>query len=170
MAVLPVERVGRALEVGCAAGHLTERLAGRCGSLLACDVDPRAVALTRERLDGRADPGTGSVVVEQRWLPRDWPEGRFDLVVLSEVAYYLDAADLAELVRLTAAALGADGTLVLCHWRHDAPGYPGTAAGVRDAVAGAGLARVVAHEEPDLLLDVWTAGEPSVARREGWLA
>ncbi len=165
VASLPRERFGRALEVGCAGGHLTERLAPRCSSLLACDVDPRAVALARARAAGLGP----AVTVEQRWLPREWPDGGFDLVVLSEVAYYLDADDLADLVRRAVVSLGDDGVLVSCHWRHEAPGYPGTAQGVRDALAGAGLARVLAHDEPDLLLDVWTAGEPSVARAEGWL-
>ena len=72
-------------------------------------------------------------------------------------------------MRLVAEALTDDGVLLACHWRHEAPGYPGDAAGVHAAIAAAGLAQVVHHEEPDLLLAVWTRGEPSVARAEGWL-
>jgi len=174
MAALPRERFPRALEVGCAAGHLTWRLALRCDALLAVDVDPRAVELTRaqvERPAGRhlGQQPAGTVVVEQRWLPQDWPAGDLDLVVLSEVGYYLGADDLAELVGLVVESLDDDGVVLACHWRHEAPGYPGDAAGVHAAIAAAGLSQVVHHEEPDLLLDVWTRGEPSVARAEGWL-
>ncbi|WP_380169385.1 class I SAM-dependent DNA methyltransferase [Jannaschia sp. R86511] len=185
LAVLPRERFARGLELGCAAGHLTERLAGRCEQLLACDVDARAVDLTRARLaragsSGSEEPGGGepgggapgrggSVTVEQRRLPEQWPEGRFDLVVVSEVGYYLGEDDLGRLAERAAAGLGPDGVLVACHWRHPAPGYPGTAEGVHTRLGAAGLDVLAHHEEPDLLLDVWTAGEPSVARAEGWL-
>ena len=130
LAALPRERFGRGLEVGCAAGHLTRRLAGRCDRLLACDGSPRAVALARERVPARPSP------CEQRWLPAEWPEGRFDLVVLSEVGYYLGREDLARLARLCADGLRPGGVLVACHWRHPAPGYPGTAAGVHDRLGG----------------------------------
>jgi len=166
MAALPRERFGRALEVGCAAGHLTQRLATRCERLLAVDGDDRAVGLARERL--RGGPGD-RVTVEQRWLPSQWPDGALDLVVVSEVGYYLGEADLDRLADLAAGSLAPGGVVLACHWRHPAPGYPGTAAGVHDRLGRTGLAVVAHHEEPDLLLDVWTSGEPSVARAEGWL-
>lgn len=167
MAALPRERFDRGLELGCAAGHLTERLAGRCGQLLACDGDPRAVALATDRLG--ASPAAGTVTLQQRWVPAQWPEGTFDLVVVSEVGYYLGDDDLSGLTARAVTSLAPGGVLLACHWRHPAPGYPGTAAGVHDRFAHAGLAQVAHHEEPDLLLDVWTSGEPSVARAEGWL-
>ena len=178
LAALPRERFGRALEVGCAGGHLTERLAARCDRLLACDVDATAVDLTRARLatasDGAVEVGAevavgGAVDVEQRRLPAEWPDGTFDLVVVSEVGYYLGADDLDLLARRAAGALGPDGVLLACHWRHPAPDYPLDARAVHDGLGAQGLRVVAHHEEPDLLLDVWTAGEPSVARAEGWL-
>ena len=164
LAVLPRERFAAALEVGCAAGHLTARLAPRCGTLLACDVDARAVALATERT--AADP---AVTVERRRLPQQWPRGRFDLVVVSEVGYYLGARDLTALADRAASSLTPDGVLLGCHWRHPAPDYPSSAADVHAALGSTGLARSVRHVEPDLLLDVWTRGDPSVARGEGWL-
>ncbi|MGJ7439879.1 class I SAM-dependent DNA methyltransferase [Aquipuribacter sp. MA13-6] len=167
MAALPRERFGRGLELGCAAGHLTERLAARCEQLLACDGDPRAVALAGERLS--ASPQAGAVTLQQRWVPGQWPDGTFDLIVVSEVGYYLGADDLAELADRAVAGLAPGGVLLACHWRHPAPGYPGTAAGVHECLGGTGLAHLAHHEEPDLLLDVWTSGEASVARAEGWL-
>ena len=167
MAVLPQERFGRALEVGCAAGHLSERLAGRCDDLLACDVDGTAVALARTRLAG--SPHGATVILEQRWLPAEYPEGGFDLVVVSEVGYYLGPEDLDLLAARVTASLRPGGVLLACHWRHPAPGYPGDAAQVHGRLGARGLAVVAHHVEPDLLLDVWTTGEASVAREEGWL-
>ena len=164
LATLPRERFGRAFEAGCAAGHLTERLAGRCDELWACDGAERAVALAAQRVSG-----LGHVRVSHRWLPDQWPSGRFDLVVLSEVAYYLDAPDLVRLADLARDSLTDEGVLVLCHWRHPAPGYPSTAEQVHERLAGLGLRPVARHAEVDLLLDVWTRGEASVARAEGWL-
>ncbi|WP_336922707.1 class I SAM-dependent DNA methyltransferase [Aquipuribacter sp. SD81] len=166
LAALPRERFGHALEVGCAAGHLTERLAARCDRVLACDVDATAVGLTRARVAGVAP----HVAVEQRRLPGQWPGGRFDLVVVSEVGYYLGADDLAELAGRSTDALASDGVLLACHWRHPAPDYPLDAEAVHAGLGATGLRQVAHHEEPDLLLDVWTAGEPSVARAEGWLS
>ncbi len=164
LAALPRERFATALEVGCAAGHLTARLAPCCDALLACDVEPRAVALAAARTD--ADPG---VTVEVRRMPQEWPQGRFDLVVVSEVGYYFGGSDLAALADRAAGCLTSDGVLLACHWRHPAPDYPSSAADVHDALGSTGLTRAAQHAEPDLLLDVWTRAEASVARAEGWL-
>jgi len=168
MAALPRERFATALEVGCAAGHLSERLADRVDDLLACDVDPTAVGLAGARLSGRAG-GEGAVRVQQRRLPQEWPDGSFELVVVSEVGYYLGPDDLDGLARATLGCLAPGGVLIACHWRHPAEGYPLQAAQVHDRLERDGLAVVAHHQEPDLLLDVWTTGEPSVARAEGWL-
>jgi SAM-dependent methyltransferase len=164
LASLPRARFGTGFELGCAAGHLSAGLAERCARLLCWDVDERAVALTRERVP--------EAQVEQRAAPHDWPTGAHDLVVVSEVGYYLGSADLARLARRAVSGTAAGGVLLACHWRHEAPDYPSTAEEVHgtlaDAAGADGLARAVGHVEPDLLLDVWVRGEPSVAAAEGW--
>ena len=48
--------------------------------------------------------------------PAHWPDGRFDLIVISEVAYYLDRADLARLVARVEGALLPEADIVLVHW------------------------------------------------------
>jgi SAM-dependent methyltransferase len=159
VASLPRERFARAFEPGCAGGALTSLLADRCDEVLAADVAPRAVELTRARLADRAN-----VRVEQLQIPDDWPAGAFDLVVLSEVGYY--SPDLDALARAAWTSLGPDGVLVACHWRHAADDHPHTAAEVHAAL-GAGRATVVAHVEADFVLEVWTADAMSVAEREG---
>ena len=75
-----------ALELGCGIGGLTAGLAPRCRSLLALDAAPTAVAAARARL-GRWPHAR----VEVATLPDELPHGSFDLVVASEVLYYLDS-------------------------------------------------------------------------------
>jgi LmbE family N-acetylglucosaminyl deacetylase len=113
LAALPRERFARGFEPGCSIGVLTAELGERCDDLLALDVVPATVRRARERTAHL--PG---VRVERGSVPADWPEGVFDLVVLSEVGYYCGADDLRTLVDRAAGALAEDGVLLACHWRH----------------------------------------------------
>jgi LmbE family N-acetylglucosaminyl deacetylase/SAM-dependent methyltransferase len=162
LASLPRPRFGAAFEPGCATGLLTAELARRCATVLAWDGAARAVELARARVGDRRD-----VRIERRRIPGEWPPGRFELIVLSEVGYY--CPDLALLAGRIDAGLAADGVLVACHWRHAAPDHPRTAEQVHASV-GAGLRRIASHVEEDFLLDVWTRGGESVARSTGVLA
>ncbi len=73
-------RFTRALEVGCAEGMFTQRLAPLCGELLAVDISP--VALARARARG----AWGSHVRFANWdLRADPVPGRFELVVVEGV-------------------------------------------------------------------------------------
>ena len=111
LAALPRDHYPQALEVGCAIGVLTALLAPRCGRLLALDGSARAIAATR-----RHCAALPQVVAEVREVPRQWPRGRFDLILLSEVAYYWDEADLAEVASRILRALKPGGELLLVHW------------------------------------------------------
>lgn len=90
LAALPELRYRTAFEPGCSTGMLTRSLADRCDSLLATDVSEVALAVAAERL---AD--LPHVRLARSALPAGWPEGEFDLVVVSEVLYYLGRQDLA---------------------------------------------------------------------------
>ncbi|MGN8132852.1 PIG-L family deacetylase [Paenarthrobacter sp. 22069] len=118
LAALPAESYGRGLEVGCSIGALTAALADRCRDLLAVDASGAAVRRARHLLAGR--PG---VQVEQRVLPGSWPDGSFDLVVVSEVGYYLSPDELAQLWDRIEASVHPGGALLLCHWRHPIAGW-----------------------------------------------
>ncbi len=111
MASLPRERYASALEIGCSIGVLTHELAGRCDALLA--IDPVAVALDAARERNRHSP---HVTFRQGAVPADYPSGSFDLILLSEVAYYLAGPDLERLVDQVGASLRDGGNVVLVHW------------------------------------------------------
>jgi SAM-dependent methyltransferase len=151
VALLPRERYGAAFEPGCSIGVLTTMLAPRCDRLLACDVVPEAVASARARTAGL--PG---VQVLQRAVPAEWPPHSFDLIVLSELLYYFDDADLDQVLRLGIGALRPGGHLLAVHWRHPAP-HPRTGDEVhRQLAAHPGLARLAHYQDPDFTAEVYT--------------
>lgn len=84
VAALAGRRYRSALELGCANGTLTEQLAPLCDRLLATDTSRAALDAARDRIGARAD-----VVLEQRTMPQDMPDARFDLIVASDMLYYL---------------------------------------------------------------------------------
>lgn len=118
LAALPRERYRHALEIGCSIGILTERLAAQCERLLAIDVAPGALAQARARCDGLPH-----VQIQRATVPDQTPPGSFDLVVMSEVGYYLAPVDLARLRRQLARRMETGGHLVLVHWRGETD-YP----------------------------------------------
>ena len=155
LAALPRPRFARALEVGCSTGVLTESLLERAESVVGTDSSPAALDLARARLGGRAD-------LRLLTAPVEWPEGEFDLVVLSEVGYFLSPAALDGLVRKVADCLTPDAVVVLCHWRHPVRGWPLDAGEVHRAfeaaVAGGGLpARAAGYSDRDLEIVVHAA-------------
>lgn len=169
LASLPQARYRNAYEPGCGNGELTAQLAPRCERLLATDLAAPAVELTRARLlQGAPCP---HVTVAQQRVPHDWPrhgEDKFDLIVVSEFAYYLERDALATLVEHSVAALAPHGTLLLCHWRPPFKERIQATARVHAAFhAAPGLLRLVHHAEDDFLLDVWSNDSQSVAQREG---
>ena len=163
LAALPDERYGRALEIGCSIGVTTAGLVERVDELLAVDVAPTAVERARARL---AD--APHVRVEVRDVGADWPAGAFDLVVMSEVGYYLDDDALDRVLNALPASLGATGTLVACHWRHPEGDFRRSGDEVHARLAAVpGLTRILRHEEDDFLLEVLSADPRSVATRTG---
>ncbi len=164
LAALPQRRFRRAFEPGCGVGELSLALAARCDELLASDLSPAAVRIARARC--AAAP---NVRVVQHTLPADWPRdsGRFDLIVLSELGYFLDAAAMGEVAQCCLHSLDEDGTLVACDWRPDFDERAISTEAVHAALAELGLARLLRHEEDDFLLQVWSRDGRSVAQRDG---
>lgn len=163
LAALPRPRYRAVFEPGCANGELSAELAERCDRLLCCDTAAAAVALARTRLS----PFDHAEVRHSR-LPGDWPEEKFDLIVISEIGYYLDANDLKQLIIQAEQSLTADGQLLACHWRPPIDGCPLNARQVHDLLhEHLHLPRLVLHQEADFLLELWSREPRSVAALEG---
>ena len=107
-------RFTSALEIGCSIGVLTDRLSAHCDTLLA-----------DRRRRGRAGPGqtrVPDVAFERREVPEEFPDGSYDLIVVSEVLYYLDVPAFD--ATLDAIERTLHGTLLAVHWRPFAERHP----------------------------------------------
>ncbi len=145
-------RPRRAFEPGCSVGVLTEMLAGRCDELLAQDLSAVAVRTARARV--AAHP---HVRVEVGRVPADWPDGTLDLVVLSELLYYLSPEDRSRTVDLALESLAPDGHLLAVHWRHPFAEAPTDGDAVHEALRADERWDVVrSHDDPDHRLDLLT--------------
>lgn len=115
--------------------------------------------------------GCPNVTVRQAAIPEQWPKGRFDLIVLSEILYYFGEPDLGRVIGKAVGALEPDGTLLAVHWRHPGRKQPRSGDEVHEILGRQPrLARLVSHSEPDFLAEVFirTDTEPrSVAQAEG---
>jgi trans-aconitate methyltransferase len=111
LAVLPEGRYSRALEVGCSIGVLTHQLAQRCDHLLAVDAALKPLDEARRRCQTAPN-----VHFAQMFVPQQWPQGEFSLILLSEVVYYLDAADVERLAARVFSSLAPAGNIALVHW------------------------------------------------------
>jgi predicted TPR repeat methyltransferase len=119
LGVLRGRRFRRALEVGASIGVFTAMLAPLCDELVAVDVSERAVAAAKVRL-----ARCPNVWVERRSLPEETPNGPFDLVVASEVLYYLPREQMLAAQRRFEEVLAPGGALLAVHWRKETRTYP----------------------------------------------
>lgn len=105
-----------ALELGASIGVFSALLAPRCHGLTTIDLARTAVALARPRLEPyphvRALLGT---------LPEDLPDGAYDLVVASEILYYLSEPDLHGTLHRLEPVMLLGARLVAVHWRPTGP-------------------------------------------------
>ena len=147
--MLGTEHFRSALEIGCSVGVLTAMLAPRCDDLLAVDINDRALEAARDRC-----AGLPSVRFVRMALPTDFPAEHFDLVVLSEVAYYWSDADLHLAIdRIAGAASG--GTLELVHFLPKVEDYVRSGDDVHEAFLGdARLRRIRGVREERFRIDV----------------
>ncbi len=129
LAALPAPHFRRALEIGCSIGVLTARLAQRCDEIVGIDIDPRALELARVRC-----ASCSNVRFERRTFPHETVPGPFDLVLVSEVAYYWSATDFAR-ARERIAASAPGGFVELVHYLPGVPDYARTGDAVHDEFA-----------------------------------
>lgn len=165
MAVLPSPRYRHAVELGCSVGTVTQRLVGRCDRVTAVDVSTAALDTTDRRL--REAGLRETVTLVRGSLDDPWPTGPFDLVVLSEVCYYLSADLLAEVLRRECPRLAPGAVVVAAHWRHPVDEYPMTGDEANAVIAATpGLISVGTYRDADVVIEVYDTGSgDSVAVR-----
>ena len=90
-------------------------------------------------------------------IPRQWPQGRFDLVVLSEIGYYFGAAQLGNVVECRPRSLEAGGTLLAVHWLGESEHHVLHGDDVHDVISAAPrLDHGGAYRDSGFRLDWWT--------------
>ena len=152
LGALPAPRFARAFEVGCAIGVLTRQLAERCDALLAVDVADAALLQARRRC---AD--LHHVTIERLRVPDQWPPQQFDLILLSEVLYYLAPTDIARTARLARDSLRPAGAVLLVHYVLPTD-YPCSGDAASDIfIAEAGLTPILQRREAAYRLDLLRA-------------
>jgi Nodulation protein S (NodS) len=139
-----------ALELGSSIGVFSAQLAPRARSLATIDGAPTAVTAARRRLEPfpqvRALLGT---------IPDDVPDGPFDLVVASEILYYLSFVDVERTLTRLHDVMLPGARLVAVHWRPAGPERPLDARTVHELLrAQAWLVPVARADTDDYLLDV----------------
>lgn len=107
---------GRGLELACANGETTRELSRLCLKLTAIDGSPTALAEAQRR-----NGDIQGLKFVRASLPDEMPRGSFDLIVVSEIAYYLNANDLRRLARSLPDALTPGGRVVVLHHRRRFP-------------------------------------------------
>lgn len=103
--------LGRVLELGCAVGSFTELLAPRATDVLALDGSPAAVEHVIRRLHDHPN-----VRGQAMTIPAEFPEGTFDLVVASDILYYLPVEDVRRCLERIEAAVAEGGAFVAVHY------------------------------------------------------
>ena len=104
-------RYASAFEPGCSVGVLTEQLALLCDHVHALDFSATAVARARERC-----ASLPHVQVECASIPDVLPSAATDLLVLSEIGYYLPLAEWTALAQSIIEPLRPGTTVLAAHW------------------------------------------------------
>lgn len=150
LAHLPRAHYGAGLELGCSIGVLSQMLASRCDSLLSLDVAEAALEVARKRC---AD--VSNVRFERRTLPDEFPAGRFNLILMSEIGYYFARPDLLRLGEKCVAALEEGGDLVAVHYLPNVPDYPITGDEVHKTLFELGLEHLGGFRAERYRFDAW---------------
>jgi 2-polyprenyl-3-methyl-5-hydroxy-6-metoxy-1,4-benzoquinol methylase len=148
IAVLPDVPFEKCLELGCSIGALTCRLASCCKSIVA--IDTSALALEEAR-NSCPDP---RVDFRQMHLPDGDLGSGYDLVVASEILYFLDTPALCRLAHQLRTAVVVGAHFVSVHWTGPT-NYPLTAdAATRLCFDEAKITSLRTDVEPNFRLDV----------------
>lgn len=114
LAALDSRHFGLVLELGCSIGVMTASLATRAGQVIAVDIAEAALVHARTRC-----AAFGHVSFQRRTLPAEFPDldvQSCDVVLVSELLYFLSPADNVELAACVIRVLAPEGMIVLVNW------------------------------------------------------
>lgn len=107
---IPATRFSTILEVGCAEGELTKRLAERAEHVVACDLSPEAITRARDNCSG-----LGNVKFSVTDIRTEHLDSEFDLCVLSDVLYYMTPIEIRSLLVGLFSLITPDGLLLFAN-------------------------------------------------------
>lgn len=187
LAVLPQAEYSRAIELGCGNGVFSELLAQRCQSLLSIDGNKQAVQLAKQRLAQSPHAQVLQGVIPEVLFTIDnklnshkplATKPPYDLIIISEILYYLAADDIDTVIAWIEQNLATGGTLLCCHWRYDIEGFQMNGEKVHQRLYQAfnqikqanTHALTFTHQskvvDSDFLLDIWQKSSNTVAMSE----
>ena len=147
---LPDEHYSSGLEIGCSIGVLTAMLIPHLDSLIAIDISDKALQVAKKRLANNP-----KIDFRVAGIPDGFPKGNFDLIVMSEVGYYLSMADLKKTINLIEEQLLIEGTLIIVHWTHYVVDYPLSGDEVHECFLDSKLSHLHGDRNKDYRLDVY---------------
>lgn len=143
-----------AIELGSSIGVFSALLAPRCRSLVTIDAAPTAVEHARRRLAGYE-----SVTTILGGIPEAIPRRDYDLVVASEILYYLSVSQLDGTLAVLWRCTPPGARWVAVHWRPAGPERPFAAEEVHARLLRQEwLTPVASAHTDDYLLDVLERG------------
>ena len=153
LAVRSRERYGEVVEIGCSTGALTALLAGHADHVTALDGSAAALGVARSR-------GLSNVSWTYGEVPGDLSclaDHSTDLVVLSEIAYFLTGAEFLGLLRQARRLIRPRGEIVLVDWLAGSAELPldGGLAHEQAATAYGDLDHRLSYRDDSIRLDAW---------------
>ena len=153
IAALPRAQYDNVLEIGCSIGVLTKLLAEKSKRLLATDISEKALNLALKRCSPLKNVSFEKLNFQERL-----PDDQFDLIMVSEVAYYLSSEDWVATISRLIEHTKESGHVVLVHWLPEVHDYPQTGDEVHDTfektVKGKML-NVFSDRAQTYRIDVW---------------
>lgn len=155
------ERYALAWDAACGTGDLAVALAARCERVVATDLSSTACDIARARLIDcpNAEVTTSALPARPEALT-----AAPDLVVLSEVLYYLDEPARRATYALVDEVSAPDADVLAVHWApHPEDAYlsgAGVQAELDHELRRAGWGRLVSHVDAEFVLGLWSRDLP----------
>lgn len=153
----------KVLEIGCSNGVFSQHLAQRAKQLICLDANSKAIQLAKTRLENLSH-----VQVIQQRIPDQFPAGSFDLIIISEIMYYLKPEELSRLIEKVENSLTSQGVVLCCHWRYPIDGFVLTGEKVHHLLKQQfHLQHYLNVNDPDFIIDLWNKETTTLAFKEG---